>query len=681
MIYNTNTAPSVSPNDLYILGQGNTSIGGQINTNITAANNILVNAGQSATFQGNFVVINSPQEIQLVGTQQLRGSASNIAIQVPSGQSAIYLSQSNGIELVTNQSMTQTALNSIGISSATVNLSGAVNINGAPYSPAVSSFDTLFVNTLSNTSGLLNVRGTNILFSSFTTQIGAVNNIELQANNEIFLQPSNSLQVDTSNVVMNANLSVSKNLNAPAITGLSSINGLPYTPGGGTTVSTFTQVNTNILSNNPAIGNDLLLRASNAIVMTTPGFTSISLGDTLEIQGSAGATNIYTQNFTSLNNLIQFTGSNMILTGQSNITATSLSSINLYSPTLLWNDAPIVRNPTQFSSLTGLGAFPAIFYSTGQNLYIGVSDDPIGNQLIMDSDGVEIISGQELRLGGRSYARLDAGGDLGSFMDIVALASININAPIINLQSVSTICSGDIRASTFNGAPLPSGGGGGSISTFQQLFTSSFVTNTINGSAYPPPSSWVSTATSDLNMATYAINNLGQITGSNFTVFTQSNLGLYSSNDTIITAGGGVDITASGSDMYFNSAGSIYTESAANLVFSNAGVTKFFTSNVYRQLYPGTEIIQPVIQRGFVSAARAATGSNTVSMPFSYYDTNYTVQITGAMNGADINGTYQPLFYVQIDSGTDFTVYWTNGSPDNDVPFFWTTFGVYDVPT
>jgi hypothetical protein len=51
------------------------------------------------------------------------------------------------------------------------------------------------------------------------------------------------------------------------------------------------------------------------------------------------------------------------------------------------------------------------------------------------------------------------------------------------------------------------------------------------------------------------------------------------------------------------------------------------------------------------------------------------------MNGADINTTYQPLFYVQIDSGTDFTVHWTNGSPDNDVPFFWTTFGVYDVPT
>jgi hypothetical protein len=526
------------------------------------------------------------------------------------------------------------------------------------------------------------------------------------------------------------------------------INGAAYPPVQ-TQVSTFTQLNTNILSNNPAIGNDLLLRAANAIVMTTPGAVAISLGETLEIQGSAGATNIYTQNFTSLNNLIQFTGSNMNLTGQSNITATSLSSINLYSPTLLWNDAPIVRNPTQFSSLTGLGAFPSIVYSTGQDLYIGVSDDPIGNQLIMSGDGVEIISGQELRLGGRSYARLDAGGDLGSFMDIVALASININAPIINLQSVSTICSGDIRASTFNGAPLPSGGGGNVASTFTTLFTTTLSNNPVNPNLTIDCAGELTFETIDAsinaqsNITLYTLNTDIDIqAGNSINLVTfNSNIFIYATTETIppptdvlgvyiraesnivivaddklqIAAPSSININTSTLNIFspsticsgdiraatFNGAplpsGStwvgtatsdlnmngytITTASTSNLVFSNSGVTKFFTSNVYRQLYPGTEIIQPVIQRGFVSAARAATGSNTVSMPFSYYDTNYTVQITGAMNGADINTTYQPLFYVQIDSGTDFTVHWTNGSPDNDVPFFWTTFGVYDVPT
>ena len=431
----------------------------------------------------------------------------------------------------------------------------------------------------------------------------------------------------------------------------------------------------------------------------------------------------------------------------------------------------------------------------------------------MSSDGVEIISGQELRLGGRSYARLDAGGDLGSFMDIVALASININAPIINLQAFSTICSGDIRASTFNGAPLPSGGGGNVASTFTTLFTTTLSNNPVNPNltidcageltfetidasinaqsnitlytlntdidiqagnsinfqtfnsnifiyatteTIPPPTDVLGvyiraesnivvgadeilqlTGVSSINLTTSTINITNPqtlINASTLGLFADAIGGFYSSffvlnqseygsglvlekdysqlygvssvtlqsdvkvevfspsticqgdiraltfNGAPLPTGGGSWVGTAASDLNMNGY-NITTASTSNLVFSNSGVTKFFTSNVYRQLYPGTEIIQPVIQRGFVSAPRAATGSNTVSMPFSYYDTTYTVQITGAMNGADINTTYQPLFYVQIDSGTDFTVYWTNGSPDNDNPFFWTTFGVYDIPT
>jgi hypothetical protein len=153
-------------------------------------------------------------------------------------------------------------------------------------------------------------------------------------------------------------------------------NGAPI--GGGTTVSTFTQLNTNILSNNPAVSNDLLLRASNAIVMTTPlGATGISLGDTLEITGTTGATNIYTQNLTSLNTLVQLTASNMNLTGQSNITATSLSSINFYSPALLWNGAPIGGGggPT-------VSTFQQLFTSSIQtNTINGAAYPPVQTQL------------------------------------------------------------------------------------------------------------------------------------------------------------------------------------------------------------------------------------------------------------------------------------------------------------
>ena len=140
-------------------------------------------------------------------------------------------------------------------------------------------------------------------------------------------------------------------------------NGLPLPTGGGggggSVTSTFSTVFTNVLSNNPAISNDLRIRAANAIVMDTPlGATSISLGDTLEIMGTTGATNIYSQALTSLNSIIAFSAYNTLdLASVSSLTVTGQSSINIASSNIsltaprITAATAVIGEPSAFGSV------------------------------------------------------------------------------------------------------------------------------------------------------------------------------------------------------------------------------------------------------------------------------------------------------------------------------------------
>ena len=699
-IYNTNTAPPVGCNDLYILGQGTTTFAGQGTTNLTAGNNILVNAvattgiqGQTVSLtagnimnqQANFVSITGSNQILLTSPQELRATSSNLSIGVPSEQSYIYLNQDDGIEATTNKNVVVSATSNIALNSATLTINGApysagvssfttvftdnirnnasnsltlvspilnmsnfiynistngftvtssdelqlgctegivlnaqtialnsatLTINGAPYSPGISSFTTVFTdnirnnatNNISMVSPILNMSNFiyNISTNGFTVtssdelQLGCSEGIVLNAQtvalnapsticsgdiravtfnglplptsgsgtvtstftqlntnilsnnptigNDLFIRASNSIQLgdtgatgislggifqvsggaggtlietdyfnsfnrlisftalDTFDLLASSNLTItgqstinltSSNINLFTPSTICSgdiraltFNGLPLptSGGGGSVVSTFTQLNTNILSNNPAISNDLKIRAGNAIVLNDTGETTVSLGVSLVVTGLAtGTVDIQTAELNSLNNFIELTAFNTLdLLSLSSLTVTGQSSINLTSPALLWNGNPLaVASPVvYFSSMVGLGIFPTIFFSTGQDFFIGSSDNPIGNQIKMtDSVGVEIFSASDLVLGGRGYTNLNAGGILGSYIDIQADANINITAPTINLQAISTICDGDIRASTFNGAPLPTGS---IVSSYTTLFTTTLSNNPVS---------------------------------------------------------------------------------------------------------------------------------------------------------------------------------------------------------
>jgi hypothetical protein len=492
-IYNTNTAPAVGTDDIYILGQGNTNLGSQQTTSITAANNILVNAGQNATFQGNFVVINSPQEIQLVGTQQLRGSASNIAILVPSAQSAIYLSQSNGIEINTNQSITQTALNSIGISSATVNLSGAVNINGAPYAPGLSSFITLATDTLTNnTTNTLNIKSrVQAILSTGNTILMETGEILAYSRSIIDFFAQDAVALSTQTIYLDAPITnVQGILNAPAVE-LSSINGLPYTTG--VTVSSFSNLFTANLFNNPSVGTNLSLNAANTTLINATGAILLS---TPSLLWNGSPISRFVSTATSALNMNSFP----IKDSTENLTLSTIGSINLNCvvPT------SVIIAPVQFATgqvfpQPGLGRFQFLTNNSAVTWDNVLITDSFANVYYNAAWGASVSLNFPITvtIGTSGYYRLSI-----TFASVVSeylvqyepdgtilygivtpttanftwgqganqAGEINLNSRETNITGVSSI--NLISPSLlWNGNPIGSGGGS-TVSTFSNLFTS-----------------------------------------------------------------------------------------------------------------------------------------------------------------------------------------------------------------
>ena len=344
-IYNTNTAPPVGSNDLYIIGQGNTTLAGQNALNLTSQTNL-----------------------------------------VATGSNNVVISSSNGTSLQ------------------------CVNSN-------------------------ISVRGNTVTVES----IGS--NIDIIASQSVLGYAGTKFQFNTPSTILSGDIRAN------------TFNGLPLPTGGGSVTSTFTQLNTRILSNNPVYGNDLLIRAANAIVLNDTGETTVSLGGSLEVTGPAtGAVNIQTVTFTSLNQFIS-------LSAYSNITFTAPSTItsNLYVADIFSN--PGVGTDINLTAAQTLGESAV---SITRNASGTIVDDTVGGYT------------------------LNAGPALAT--QLIATSNITLapsNSAFITAPSTIELTSPTLL---WNGAPIS---GGATVSTFSNIYVNTISDNAslgqqINLSAYTP---------------------------------------------------------------------------------------------------------------------------------------------------------------------------------------------------
>jgi len=202
----------------------------------------------------------------------------------------------------------------------------------------------------------------------------------------------------------------------------------------------------------------------------------------------------------------------------------------------------------------------------------------------------------------------------------------------------------NIYLSTINGAPyIPGGGGGSVVSSFTNLATSSFTVSSINGAPYTPGGggggSFVSTATSDLNMSDFNITSLSSI-----------------------TANGDLSIN-SGNNFVINSANQLLTFALTTI--NDCGETSFTGS--LKRLLRGVYINQPIIQYGYVSTT-GASGNLTVNIPTIYSSQNSYIPFAVMVDAppSQIN--------VSSISRGSFIIGWSSGGSGSH-KFAWNTMG------
>jgi hypothetical protein len=157
-----------------------------------------------------------------------------------------------------------------------------------------------------------------------------------------------------------------------------------------------------------------------------------------------------------------------------------------------------------------------------------------------------------------------------------------------------------------------------------QVNTSSILVSSINGSVYPPASSWVSTATTALNMNG---NYIGDSTGA--LVLSSIIVGVLADEAVALSAGNtsteytsiaclstSINLAQNNStdgfiDIY--AAGNITTTAFSTI---NTVQNTYFSGGISRRL-DGIGVVQPVIQYGEFSSS-GSSGNSTVSLPAAY---------------------------------------------------------------
>jgi hypothetical protein len=232
-----------------------------------------------------------------------------------------------------------------------------------------------------------------------------------------------------------------------------------------------------------------------------------------------------------------------------------------------------------------------------------------GNITIAGSASVELI-GQQAVVGGLQDVNIDA---VNGSLYLTGNSTIQIAASTISIQNYVDI-SGALFApqvvglSSINGSPFTGGGG------------------------------WVGTATSDLDMANYNINNLTSITSA-VTTMTLSNTSNIAINAPNISIGGAVNANCN--------------------AISNVGdFSRYMIS---------TELLQPVIQYGQVSSS-GSSGTVTVTIPQRY--TSVSSYLPFAVMG---DAPAAEIYVCNITRAT-FEIGWQNGGGGTQI-FNWHTMG------
>ena len=280
----------------------------------------------------------------------------------------------------------------------------------------------------------------------------------------------------------------------------------------------------------------------------------------------------------------------------------------------------------------------------------------------------------------------------------------------LNLNSSSNINlnTGSGGVVNVNGSPLittiPSVLTISTLNASVAVNTSTLTVSTINGAAYPAASTWVSTATSRLDMASYpiAVSSLTGVSSVNGAAYPPASGGGWVSTATnylnmngnavtdftgslslLVSTGGTytsltetpttIDLLQAGGAGYIrrNAAGNIIDLAVGNIQTQaistiNTVNQTIFSGGLARTLV-GSNIIQPIIQTGYVSSS-GTSGTITINLP-----TRYTTQQSFMTFGNMIDSPAAQIFTSTISRGS-FILGWNSGGGGNQT-FNWMTMG------
>lgn len=218
------------------------------------------------------------------------------------------------------------------------------------------------------------------------------------------------------------------------------------------------------------------------------------------------------------------------------------------------------------------------------------------------------------------------------------------------------------------------------------ISTTNLLVSSINNAAYPPGGggggSWVSTATSDLNMNNFNINNINDLNFSNAAYidgaypdqlninasnsYFLGNLRFYGSGRTLDIADNTITSVSSitaGGELSISATTNLKTSAVSTI---NTVAQTIFTGGVSRTLI-SSNVPQPIIQYGQVSSS-GTSGAITVTIPQRYTAVNTYLPFACMADAPAAE------LYVSTLTRATFEIGWQNGGGGNQL-FNWHTMG------
>ena len=523
----------------------------------------------------------------------------------------------------------------------THSITNLVNINGSSYPPA-----STFVSTA---TGNLNMA---------TFDINNVNNINTTNINDIQARPSNTYWV---NEGANYIEDVLPNMSVGDVCYISS--------------GSFSRTSTNLVINKTNVG---IIAPNVHPAITEFIYNSITIQGTqtrisnLQLDANVISTASYSRfddcdfqknatftpsGYLTINNC-EFIGTGFTLT----IPYFTTASAVLFTNCNFSNITFVLNNPSPlqvyFNNCIGFGAsFPTNATYVGINSKADLSTTTTTNNLILTQNAGGTIKFAD----GTIQSTASSGGGGGGNMFNPSIANLSMsNFDITNVN--------DIHLTTINGSAYPPASSWVGTATSDLNMNTHSITNLINvnGSAYPPASTFVGTATGNLNMANNNINNvntLGIKSGGDIVFATDSSIQTtaYQNLDiqTLTSTNSSITITQNGSNVHsYNieavgggGGGNFSTPSSVNLDMDShnilqVGNINLSTINLAPYPPPSTWVDQATSDLDMggyrIQNAQYIAECNGLSgRP------NYEINI----NAPDIDGLTQSFLNVSVDTG------------------------------